>query len=61
MRVEELDATIRMMLYTDHTYANPYTSAPTIELRDKVSWFVQMSDFGTFHASSSRGLFFKLV
>ncbi|XP_047452211.1 zona pellucida glycoprotein d [Mugil cephalus] len=36
MRVEELDATIQMMLYTNHTYAKAYTSAPTIELGDKV-------------------------
>uniref|UniRef100_A0A3Q0R370 Zona pellucida glycoprotein d n=1 Tax=Amphilophus citrinellus TaxID=61819 RepID=A0A3Q0R370_AMPCI len=36
MRVDELEAKIRMMLYMDHTYTKPYTSAPTIELRDKV-------------------------
>lgn len=36
MRVRELDATIEMMLYTDHTYSKAYSSAPTIELRDKV-------------------------
>lgn len=36
MRVDELEAKIRMMLYTDHTYTKPYTSSPTIELRDKV-------------------------
>lgn len=36
MHVDELDATIQMMLYTDHMYTQPYRSAPTIELRDKV-------------------------
>ncbi|KAM3608972.1 uncharacterized protein V6R79_007673 [Siganus canaliculatus] len=36
MRLDELDATIQMMLYTDHSFAKAYTSAPTIELRDKV-------------------------
>ncbi|XP_076589961.1 zona pellucida glycoprotein d [Chaetodon auriga] len=36
MRVDELDATIQMMLYTDQSYTQTYTSAPTIELRDKV-------------------------
>lgn len=36
MRVDELDATIQMMLYTDHTYTKVYSSAPTIELRNKV-------------------------
>ncbi|KAM9351944.1 zona pellucida glycoprotein d [Symphorus nematophorus] len=36
MRVDELDATIQMMLYTDHSYTKAYSSAPTIELRDKV-------------------------
>lgn len=36
MRVDELDAMIEMMLYTDHTYSKAYSSAPTIELRDKV-------------------------
>uniref|UniRef100_A0A3P8TY13 Zona pellucida glycoprotein d n=1 Tax=Amphiprion percula TaxID=161767 RepID=A0A3P8TY13_AMPPE len=41
MRVDELDATIQMMLYKDHTYTKAYTSAPTIELRDKV--FVEVT------------------
>uniref|UniRef100_A0A665TC17 Uromodulin-like n=1 Tax=Echeneis naucrates TaxID=173247 RepID=A0A665TC17_ECHNA len=41
MRVDELDATIRMMLYTDHTYTKAFSSAPTIELRDKV--FVEVA------------------
>ncbi|XP_051237938.1 zona pellucida glycoprotein d isoform X1 [Dicentrarchus labrax] len=36
MRIAELDATIQMMLYTDHSYTKAYSSAPTIELRDKV-------------------------
>lgn len=36
MRVEDLDATIKMMLYTDSSYTEAYTSAPTIELKDKV-------------------------
>ncbi|KAM9807761.1 zona pellucida glycoprotein d [Neosynchiropus ocellatus] len=36
MRVDELDATIQMMLFTDETYLSAFTSAPTIELRDKV-------------------------
>ncbi|XP_034443611.1 zona pellucida glycoprotein d isoform X1 [Hippoglossus hippoglossus] len=36
IRADELDAVIQMMLYTDHTYTKAFTSAPTIELRDKV-------------------------
>lgn len=36
MRVDDLDATIQMMLYIDHTYTKAYTRAPSIELRDKV-------------------------
>ncbi|CAL9697183.1 unnamed protein product [Knipowitschia caucasica] len=36
VRVEELEATIQMMLYTDHSYNQPYTFAPSIELGDKV-------------------------
>lgn len=36
MRADDLDATIRMMLYTDHSYSKAFSSAPTIELRDKV-------------------------
>ncbi len=36
MRAHELDATIQMMLYTDGSYTKAYSSAPTIELRDKV-------------------------
>uniref|UniRef100_UPI0037E7A4B3 zona pellucida glycoprotein d n=1 Tax=Semicossyphus pulcher TaxID=241346 RepID=UPI0037E7A4B3 len=41
MRVEDLDATIQLMLYTDHSYTKAYTSAPTIELREKV--FVEVT------------------
>ncbi|XP_058502104.1 zona pellucida glycoprotein d [Solea solea] len=36
VRVDELDATIQMLLYTDHTYTQAFVSAPTIELRDEV-------------------------
>lgn len=36
LRVDELDATIQMMLYTNHTYLQVYSSAPSIELRHKV-------------------------
>ncbi|XP_056272253.1 zona pellucida glycoprotein d [Pseudoliparis swirei] len=36
MHVEEVDAKIHMMLYTDQSYSQAYTSSPTIELRDKV-------------------------
>ncbi|KAA8590089.1 hypothetical protein FQN60_014023, partial [Etheostoma spectabile] len=35
MRVDELDATIQMTLYTDDSYSDAYSSAPTIELGDK--------------------------
>ncbi|XP_008309362.1 zona pellucida glycoprotein d [Cynoglossus semilaevis] len=41
VRVDELDATIQMLLYTDHTYTKAFTSAPTIELRDNV--FVEVA------------------
>ncbi|XP_035521220.1 zona pellucida glycoprotein d [Morone saxatilis] len=44
MRVAELDATIQMMLYTDHSYTKAYSSAPTIELRDKVYVEVTVTD-----------------
>lgn len=36
VRVDDLDAAIQMMLYTDHTYSEAYHSAPSIELRSKV-------------------------
>ncbi|XP_072241218.1 zona pellucida glycoprotein d [Leuresthes tenuis] len=36
MHADEMDATVQMMLYSDLTYSKPFTSAPTIELRDKV-------------------------
>ncbi|XP_069018497.1 zona pellucida glycoprotein d [Embiotoca jacksoni] len=36
MHVAELDAMIQMLLYRDHSYTKAYTSAPTIELGDKV-------------------------
>lgn len=37
MHVDEMDATIQMMLYSDHTYTEAYAVSPTIELREKVS------------------------
>ncbi|KAK7891155.1 hypothetical protein WMY93_023118 [Mugilogobius chulae] len=36
VRVDELDAKIQMMLYTDSSYSKAYSYAPTIELGDKV-------------------------
>lgn len=36
VRVDDLDAAIQMMLYTDLTYSEAYNSAPSIELRSKV-------------------------
>uniref|UniRef100_A0A8D0CYB3 Zona pellucida glycoprotein d n=2 Tax=Sander lucioperca TaxID=283035 RepID=A0A8D0CYB3_SANLU len=36
IHVDEVDATIQMMLYTDDSYSKAHSSAPTIELRDKV-------------------------
>ncbi|XP_071771042.2 zona pellucida glycoprotein d [Centroberyx gerrardi] len=44
MRVDELDATVQMMLYTDHTYTEAYSRAPTIELRDKVFVEVKVTE-----------------
>ncbi|XP_075998142.1 zona pellucida glycoprotein d [Genypterus blacodes] len=44
LRVDDLDATIEMMLYTDHTYTTAYSSAPTIELRGKVYVEVTVSE-----------------
>uniref|UniRef100_A0A8C8DNC0 Zona pellucida glycoprotein d n=1 Tax=Oryzias sinensis TaxID=183150 RepID=A0A8C8DNC0_9TELE len=41
MHVDEMDATIQMMLYSDHTYSEAYTVSPSIELREKV--FVEVS------------------
>ncbi|KAM6937365.1 zona pellucida glycoprotein d [Xenentodon cancila] len=41
MHVDEMDATVQMTLYSDHSYAKAYTSTPTIELRDKV--FVEVA------------------
>ncbi|XP_041650650.1 zona pellucida glycoprotein d [Cheilinus undulatus] len=41
MRVDDLDATVQLMLYTDSSYTKAYSSAPTIELRDKV--FVEVT------------------
>ncbi|KAJ0069571.1 hypothetical protein NL108_010390, partial [Boleophthalmus pectinirostris] len=36
VRVDEVDAKIQMMLYTDHSYTEAYSTAPTIELGHKV-------------------------
>ncbi|XP_061630968.1 zona pellucida glycoprotein d [Phyllopteryx taeniolatus] len=36
VRVDELEATIRMMLYMDHSYTTAFSSAPTVELGDQV-------------------------
>ncbi|XP_077596487.1 zona pellucida glycoprotein d [Stigmatopora nigra] len=36
VRVDELEATIQIMLYTDHSYTTAFSSAPTIELGDQV-------------------------
>ncbi|CAG5958397.1 unnamed protein product [Menidia menidia] len=41
MQVDEMEATVQMVLYSDHTYTKAHTSAPTIELRDKV--YVEVS------------------
>ncbi|KAM4618197.1 zona pellucida glycoprotein d [Polymixia lowei] len=44
MRVDEFDAKVQMMLYTDQTYTKAYNSAPTIELRDKVYVEVKVTE-----------------
>ncbi|CAF91518.1 unnamed protein product [Tetraodon nigroviridis] len=44
VRVDDLDAAIRMMLYTDHTYSEAYHSAPSIELRSKVYVEVKVTE-----------------
>ncbi|XP_056138383.1 zona pellucida glycoprotein d [Lampris incognitus] len=44
MHVEELDAKVQMMLYKDQTYAEAYTVAPTIELREKVYVEVKVTE-----------------
>ena len=36
MHMDELEATVQMMLYTNSSYTEAYSSAPTLELRDKV-------------------------
>lgn len=36
MRSDELEATIQIALYTDHSYSRAYTFAPTIELGEEV-------------------------
>ncbi|XP_015229576.1 PREDICTED: uromodulin-like [Cyprinodon variegatus] len=36
MRIDEMEATIQMLLYADHTFTNAYTHTPTIELNHKV-------------------------
>lgn len=49
MRVHDLDATVKMLLYTDETYTNPIVASPVIELGEKVSkccdWLNQMCFF----------------
>lgn len=37
MHANELDVTIQMKLYADQTYTKAFTTAPTIELGEKVS------------------------
>lgn len=51
MRIDELDATIQMMLYTDRSYTKAYSSAPTIELRDKVGQ--RFAQFNQSHCGSA--------
>nr|XP_057944144.1 zona pellucida glycoprotein d [Doryrhamphus excisus] len=41
VRVDSLEAIIQMKLYTDYSYTQPFTSAPTIELGAKV--FVEVT------------------
>uniref|UniRef100_A0A667Y044 Zona pellucida glycoprotein d n=1 Tax=Myripristis murdjan TaxID=586833 RepID=A0A667Y044_9TELE len=44
MRVDELDATVQMLLYTDGSYSEAHRGAPTIELRDKVYVEVKVTE-----------------
>ncbi|KAF7659988.1 hypothetical protein LDENG_00289240 [Lucifuga dentata] len=44
MQVDDLDATIQMMLYKEHTYTTAYSSAPTIELGGKVYVEVRVTE-----------------
>ncbi|XP_041965829.1 zona pellucida glycoprotein d isoform X1 [Alosa sapidissima] len=41
VRVDELDVTVEMALFKDHTFTDAFSSAPSIHLRDKV--YVQVS------------------
>ncbi|KAL2093828.1 hypothetical protein ACEWY4_011140 [Coilia grayii] len=41
VRVDDLDATVEMTLFEDHTYMDVFSSAPNIQLGDKV--YVQVS------------------
>uniref|UniRef100_A0A1A8I9H4 ZP domain-containing protein n=1 Tax=Nothobranchius kuhntae TaxID=321403 RepID=A0A1A8I9H4_NOTKU len=41
LHVDEMDATIQMTLFSDPIFSKAYTSAPTIELKDKV--YVEVS------------------
>ncbi|XP_068168734.1 zona pellucida glycoprotein d [Antennarius striatus] len=44
MQMDEFDAMIQMMLYTDNSYTEAYSSAPIIELRDKVYVEVKVTE-----------------
>ncbi|XP_017274422.1 zona pellucida glycoprotein d [Kryptolebias marmoratus] len=44
MHISEMDATIRMLLFSDETYTKAYTVTPTIELGDKVCVEVAVTD-----------------
>lgn len=44
VRIDEVDATIQMMLYTDSFYTKAFSNAPTIELGDKVYVEVRVTE-----------------
>ncbi|XP_067359025.1 zona pellucida glycoprotein d isoform X2 [Channa argus] len=46
IHADEVDITIQMMLYTDHTFTKAFSSAPTIELSDKVYVEVTVREHG---------------
>ncbi|XP_068594987.1 zona pellucida glycoprotein d [Brachionichthys hirsutus] len=44
LQIDELEATIQMILYTDESYTEAYSSAPSIELRNKVYVEVRVTE-----------------
>ena len=44
VHIKEQEAKVEMLVYTDHTYTNPFQSTPVVHLRDKVYVEVRLKE-----------------